>query len=166
MRDKEGYNIDSYVIKNGHIYFTKDTYEIFQRTTSTPISNHLKYLMYDNYYLYFKWKEDAILEISYEELNNDSLSNYISFISVPIIILVSSNFLFFASIVGENNMFGHWCHWCMLSPTEWKSWGHEKGDTWIIQLINDNLEKQLLNENIVIYDKKDMFYQYYFIQFQ
>ena len=23
--------------------------------------------MHDNYYLYFKWKEDGILEISYEE---------------------------------------------------------------------------------------------------
>ena len=118
MRDKEGYNIDSYVIKNGHIYCTKDTYEIFQRKISTPINNYLKYLMYDNYYLYFKWKEDAILEISYEEINNDSLSHYISFISLPIIILLSGNFLFFATIVGKNNMFGHWCHWCMLSPIE------------------------------------------------
>ena len=29
MRDKEGYNEDSYVIKNGHIDCTKDKYEIF-----------------------------------------------------------------------------------------------------------------------------------------
>ena len=27
MRDKEGYNKESYVIKNGHIYCTKYTYE-------------------------------------------------------------------------------------------------------------------------------------------
>ena len=32
MRDKEGIDKDSYVIKNGHIDCTKDTYEIFQKT--------------------------------------------------------------------------------------------------------------------------------------
>ena len=29
MRVKEGYSKDTYVIKNGHIYCTKDIYEIF-----------------------------------------------------------------------------------------------------------------------------------------
>ena len=67
MRDKEGYNKDSYVIKNGHINCTKDTYEIFQRIIVTTINNHLKYLMHDNYCLYFKWKEDRVLVISYEK---------------------------------------------------------------------------------------------------
>ena len=40
MRDKEGYNKDSYVIKNNHIDCTKDTYEICQRIITTPINNH------------------------------------------------------------------------------------------------------------------------------
>ena len=31
MRDKEGYNKDSYVIKNEHKDCTKDTYEMFQK---------------------------------------------------------------------------------------------------------------------------------------
>ena len=66
MRDKEGYNKDSCVIKNGHIYYTKDIYEIFQQTIATPINDHLKYLMHDNYCSYFKLEEDGILEISYE----------------------------------------------------------------------------------------------------
>ena len=54
MRDKEGYNKDSYVIKNSHIDCIKDTCEIFQRTIATPTNNYLKYLMHDNYCLYFK----------------------------------------------------------------------------------------------------------------
>ena len=66
MRGKEGYNKDSFVIKNSHMHWTKDTHEIFQQTITTPINNHLKYLMHDNYCLYFKWKEDGISEISYE----------------------------------------------------------------------------------------------------
>ena len=33
-------------------------------------------------------------------------------------------------------------------------------DAWTIQLVNNNLEKQVLNDNMVPYDKKDVFYQY------
>ena len=36
---------------------------------------------------------------------------------------------------------------------------HEKGDVWTIQLIKDNLEKQLLNEIMVSYDKKGYVYK-------
>ena len=56
-------------------------------------------MIHDNYYLYFKWKEDGILEIPYEEKSNDSLSNYKSFISVPTRILVSGDLELFANIV-------------------------------------------------------------------
>ena len=35
VRDKEGINKDSYVIKNGHIDCTKDTYEIFQKSSNS-----------------------------------------------------------------------------------------------------------------------------------
>ena len=66
MRDKEGYNRDSYVIKNDHIDYTIGTYEIFQRTIATLINNHLKKLIHDNYRLSFKWKEDGILEYIHE----------------------------------------------------------------------------------------------------
>ena len=45
----------------------------------------------------------------------------------------------------------------MLSPIEWENGDHKKGDTWTIQLIKDNSEKKLLNENMVLYDKKDVF---------
>ena len=71
------------------------TYEKFQRTIATPITTHLTYLMHDNYYLNFKWKEDSILETSCEEKNSDSLSNVTKFISVPTRILVSGDLVFF-----------------------------------------------------------------------
>ena len=120
MRDKEVYNKVSYVITNDHIYYTKDTHDIFQRTIATPFNNHLKYVMYDIYCLYCRWKKDGTLERSYEGKNNDSLSNYRSFISVPTRILVSGDLVRFATIVEKNNMSGHWCYWCMLSATEWE----------------------------------------------
>ena len=46
MRDKEEFNKDSYVIKNGHIDCTKDTYEIFQKTLATQIISLLKMKKY------------------------------------------------------------------------------------------------------------------------
>ena len=60
----------------------------------------------------------------------------------------------------------HWCHWCILSAVEWEIFDHEQGDAWGIQLIKDNLEKHLLNNNMIPYHQKDVFYQCYLIQFQ
>ena len=60
----------------------------------------------------------------------------------------------------------HWRHGCMLSPTERENCDHEKDDAWTIQLIKDHLEKQLINNNMVPYDKKDIFYHCYLIPFQ
>ena len=154
MRYEKGYNKDSYVIKNGHIDCTKDTYEIFQQTLATQINNDLEYLMREDYSLYFKRKDDGKLIVSYEKKDNELLTNYISCISIPTRILISGDLAFFATIVGKNNMSGHWCHWCMLSPSEWENCDHEKGDKWTIQLIKYNLKKQLTYLDMVPYEKK------------
>ena len=106
MRDKEKHNKDSYVIKNGYTDCTKDRYKIFQRTIATPINNHLKYVMHDNYCLYLKWKEDGILEILYEE---KIMIHYIIVYHLYRFsqFLVSGDLAFFATIVLKNNMYRH-----------------------------------------------------------
>ena len=111
MRNKDGKNMTSYVIKNGHIDHKKDTYEIFQHILATPLTNDLEYLIQKDYCIYFKWKENGKLEVSYEEKNNDSLSNYVSHVSIPLSILISSDLVFFATVVGrkkrlENGVIG------------------------------------------------------------
>ena len=88
----------------------------------------LKILDAWNYCLYFKWNEDGKLDISYEK-KNDSLSNYVSIVSVvsvPTIILVSSALALFATIVVKNTMSRNWCHRCMLSPIELEICGHKR----------------------------------------
>ena len=67
MRDEKGSNKDSYVIKNGDIDCTKDTYEIFQQTLATQINNDLEYLMREDYSLYLKRKEDGKLIVSHKK---------------------------------------------------------------------------------------------------
>ena len=44
----------------------------------------------------------------------------------------------------------------MLSLSEWENCDHEKGDQWTIQLIKDNLQKQLIHLDIISYEKKRM----------
>ena len=54
----------------------------FNNTLSTPLNNNLKYLKRKDYCLYCKWKKYGKLEVAYEKKDNDSLSNYISYVSV------------------------------------------------------------------------------------
>ena len=56
--------------------------------------------MRKDYCLYFKWKEDGKLEVAYEEKDNDSLSNYVFYVSIPLRILISGD-LAFSTVVGK-----------------------------------------------------------------
>ena len=56
-------------------------------------------------------KKNGKLEVAYEEKNNDSLSNYVPYVSVSLRILISDDLAFFATIVGkticlENSVIG------------------------------------------------------------
>ena len=57
--------INTHVIKNVHIYCTKDAYKIFQKTITSPINNDLKYLIHENCYLFFKWNDEGKSDSSY-----------------------------------------------------------------------------------------------------
>ena len=75
-------------------------------------------MIQEKFCLYFKWNDDGKIDISYKKKDNDSLSSYVSFMSVPTRILDSCDLEFFATIGGKNNMFGHWRHWYVLSLSE------------------------------------------------
>ena len=75
--------------------------EIFRQTLATPFNNDFEYLMRKYYCLYFKWKEDGKLEVAYEEKDNDPLSNYVSYMSIPLRILISGDLTFFATVAGK-----------------------------------------------------------------
>ena len=95
------------------------------------------------YCLYFKWKEVSKVEVAYEEKDNDLLSNYVSYVSAPLRILISGDLTFLQQLLA-NKMSGKWYHWCMLSSAELENCDHEKGDMWSIQSIKDNLKNNAL----------------------
>ena len=43
----------------------------------------------------------------------------------------------------------HWCHWCMISSQKW-----DKVDKWTIELIKDNLKKELTHLDMIPYEKR------------
>ena len=101
MRNIYDKNIISYVIKNGHTNHMKDTYEIFYQILATPFNNDLKYLMQKYYCLYLKWEKDDKLEVAYEKKDNHSLSNYVSYVSVPLRMFISSDLSFLQRLLAK-----------------------------------------------------------------
>jgi len=62
---------------------------------------------------------------------------------------IAGDLAFFAVILGKENMSGSWCNWCKLSPKGWSKFGHEKGELWSIEKINnicDSVENGTLAE--------------------
>ena len=51
--------------------------------------------------LYLKWKEDGKLEVAYEEKDNDSLSNYVSYVSIPLRILILGDSAFLQQLMAK-----------------------------------------------------------------
>ena len=74
-------------------------------------------MIQENLCLYFKWNGDGRIDISYKKKDNDSLSSYVSFMFLSTRILDSCDLAFLLRLLGSN-MFGHWCHWYVLSPSE------------------------------------------------
>ena len=109
-------------------------------------------------------EKDGKLKVAYEEKDNDSLSNYVPYVSVSLRILISDDLAFFTTVV-KKYVSRKQCHWCKLSPAELENCDHEKGDMWSIQLIKDNLEEQRINLDMIPSEKKDMYCLCYLIQF-
>ena len=95
--------------------------------------------------------------------DNDSLSNYVSVTSVPTRILVSGALAFFATIVGKKGLDIGVIGVCYLLRNG--KFVVIKGDLWTVKSIQDNLEKQLLNADMIPNEKNDVIYQCYLTQF-
>ena len=76
------------------------------------------------------------------------MSQYIIKKSVPVRILMCGDLAFFAAVLGKVNMSGKWCVWCQLGPTEWGVSGHNNGEEWTIEKMND-LRCQIVRNEVV-----------------
>ena len=58
LRDMNVKNIDSYAIKNTHIGYDKDTYDVLNNSIIKPLNDQMKIIMNEDMLIYFMWKED------------------------------------------------------------------------------------------------------------
>jgi hypothetical protein len=66
---------------------------------------------------------------------------------------VTGDLAFLSTVAGKENMPGHWCLWCMLSPAEWSVEIHRPREKWTIDKmislrhdINEDSERGIRHE--------------------
>ena len=57
MRDTNVIHIDSYVIKNTHIDFDKETYDVLNDSIVKPLNGDMKTIINEDTFVYFMWNE-------------------------------------------------------------------------------------------------------------
>ena len=106
MRDINVKNLNSYVIKNGHIDCDKDTDDVLNESIVKPINDEMKIIMNKDMCVFFMWDDNnkTIFKYSKREDINESSFKYI--IKIPTRILISSDLAFLATVAGKINMSG------------------------------------------------------------
>jgi hypothetical protein len=52
-------------------------------------------------------------------------------------LFITGNMAFYACALGKVNMSGIWYTWCKLSSEEWSDVGHEKGELWTKEAMDE-----------------------------
>lgn len=122
----------------GSIDCTKDTRDILDKTIGSHLNDGLHRIV--NKYL-----------VAHSTLvNNNEYCNVVIFAEEPPAAansehnftfetrtFVSGDMAFFAVALGKENMSTAWCTWCKLSKLQWSAVGHEVGEPWTIEGINN-----------------------------
>ena len=56
-------------------------------------------------------------------------------------IYMTGDLAFYADVLGKPNSSTYWCHLCMLSWKEWNVEGHEKGELWTLEKLQQSYKK-------------------------
>jgi len=139
-----------YVMKVGHINCDKDTRIILENTIGVHLNNGLKKLV--NKYIFIE-RVTHHNEYSITLRDENSLSNdydSANFYSSPLSVKITGDLAFLCTALGKENMSGHWCPWCMLSPTDWSLENHQPGEKWTINkmiMLREQLEEAERNNS-------------------
>ena len=118
LRDILFNKLNSYVIKNAHIDWDKDTYDVLNDSIVKPLNEEMKLLMKKDMFVYFMWNEDKKLIIKYSKEEDINKSIYKNIIQIKTRLLISGDLAFFVTVVGKVNMSSCWCHWYNLLAKE------------------------------------------------
>jgi hypothetical protein len=125
LGDDAGKQVDSMVMKVGHIDCTKDTYDILKSSVAGPLNESIEEVVKSGALDLIR-DGDGSLSCRMKNNEHDLPLTVIS--SLPIRVFVTGDLAYFAAILGKVNMAGDWCTWCGLSAKEWSPTDHEKGE--------------------------------------
>ncbi len=129
LRDEDGKQVDSMVMKVGHIDCTKDTYDILKSSVAGPLNKSIEEVVKSGALQLIR-EQDGNLSC---RMKNDGEESLTIITNLPIRVFVTGDLAYFAAILGKVNMAGDWCTWCGLSAKEWSPTDHDKGELWTLE---------------------------------
>jgi hypothetical protein len=130
--------VDDYIMKIGHVSCDMDTLYILSNTIMTHVNNSLKTIVHKNLFIskvYGNGDEMFSVTLADEDPNNVVDNNFPDYFSIPLPVKVTEDLAFLSTALGKENMSGHWCIWCELSPAQWAIEGHLQGEHWTFEKI-------------------------------
>jgi hypothetical protein len=106
LRDKGGKQMDSMVLKVGHVDYMKDMYEVLKSSISGPLNESMKEVINSGVLQLIRDHEDAGLSCWMKNHKDDQPLTIVS--SLPIRVFVTGDLLsYFAAILGKVYMAGN-----------------------------------------------------------
>ncbi len=137
LRNSRNNNIDplSVVITIGNIDCTKDSWKVLESTIATHLNESLHNVVGKYFVIYYNGNEPIFTFADEPPAVLPSTTSFCFWFKSRT--FITGDLAFLATALGKENHSTCWCNWCRLSPKEWAPSGHEKGDLWMIQKIND-----------------------------
>jgi len=130
----------SYLTQIASVLYTKDKTEILRETVLHPIGEGLRQISLGGRFIVLD--NDFTLEFSISDANDKSIH-----CSCPLQLYLAGDLKFYAQISGREDMSSYWFMWCMLHPSEWRSFGdstdsiaEEEKQNWTVDLHNRHLQ--------------------------
>jgi hypothetical protein len=157
-RDENKKIIDKFVMKLAHIDCKKDTYQVLRDTITPSLNRDLKELTGGRKVvcLYKRRSRDSeyavqIKDGGYDDgdrpvfvcpVSNEEMGEEFEYVrKCDIRLFMTGDMAFYACALGKVNMSGIWCTWCKLSSEEWGDVGHEKGEMWTKEAMDEIRER-------------------------
>jgi hypothetical protein len=107
LRDNDGKQVDSMVMKVGHIDCRKVRYDILKSSVAGPLNESIEEVVKSGALQLIR-EQDGNLSC---RMKNDDDQSLTIITSLPIRVFVTGDLAYFAAILGKVNMAGGWCTW-------------------------------------------------------
>jgi len=130
----------SYLTQIASVSYSKDKTAILRETVLDPIGEGLRQISEGGRFIVLD--NDYTLEFSLSNTDDKSIH-----CSCPIQLFLVGDLKFYAQMSGREDMSSYWCMWCMLHPSEWRSFGESSDSVpekekqiWTVNLHNKHLD--------------------------